>query len=230
MTEPVRYERGDVVQHALRPEWGNGTVANVTSITHEGVRAQRLDIRFSNKGQVTVNTAVAKLTCKEKAPAQIEPQPKQKSNGNNDMSRTQSTPSFSPTQSGQGWLGSIAANKKEEKQEHELWSLPDEMTDPFMSISKRLEATLESFKYTKDPRGVMDWAVLQTGLDDPMSKYTRHELEMGFDRFGVERERHLKSLIRQLKAKGEMDVVKEIRRWLVIPTAVSALDKTMNQL
>ena len=174
----------------------------------------------------TVNTAVAELTATGKQHVPVPPTEEETPI----MSRTQSPTSFAPQKSsGQGWLGQLGDRTKNQH-ENELWQLPEHLTDPFTGLGKRLEATLETYQYSTNPRSILDWACAQTGLDDPMSKYTRHELELGFERFSVERERHLKNLIRQLKAKGELETAKEIRRWLKIPAAVSALDKAMNQM
>jgi hypothetical protein len=220
------YQRGDVVRHASRPEWGDGVVDRVTTITHEGRSVQRLVIRFANRGRVTVNTAVAPLVAKGLSQKSFDT----KDDETSTMSRTQTRPSFDSTTSSNqgGWLGSLASRATD--QDNELWRLGDAMTDPFASLIKRLEDTLETFKYTTEPRSLMDWACEQTGLSDPMSKYTRHELELGFERFTVERERHLRNLLKQLKARNELEEAKEVRRWLKLPGAVSALDKAMNQL
>ncbi len=224
--ERTGYQQGDVVEHSRRPEWGEGSVVSATAITHEGKAAQRLVIRFRHKGKVTVNTAVAELTTIEKRRDPDEDKELTPPTKN----RSQNTSQFKSTAtSGDGWLGQISQRNKNEF-ENELWQLPEPLTDPFLPITTRLKATLETFQYTTNPRSLLDWACSQTGLDDPMSKYTRHELELGYERFGVERERHLKNLIKQLKAKGTLEEAKEVRRWLKIPAAVSALDKAMNQL
>ena len=138
------------------------------------------------------------------------------------MSRTSSA-TFAPAGS-QGWLDSLT----ESNPQQELWRLPDAMTDPFSNSAKRLEATLDSYRFTTEPRSLMDWAVTQTGLGDPMTKFTRHELEQGFERFAHNRDQHLKKLVKQMRAGGEGAAIHNIRRYLKVPAAVSALDKAGN--
>lgn len=195
-----------MVIHTRQPQWGDGVVDQATTITHEGQPAQRLVVRFANHGRVTINTAMAPLAPKGTDAV---------------MSRTQ-TPVYSSTTTGQGWLGSLSDG---EKHGDELTQLPEALTDPFVAMSKRLEATLDSYRFTNDPHGLLEWAVAQTGLADPMSRYTRHELEQGYERFTYNRDQHLRKLVKQLKSKGQADVIHEIRRFLKIPSAVSALDK-----
>ena len=43
--------------------------------------------------------------------------------------------------------------------------------------------------------GLNDWAVMQTGLDDPLARFNRHELEEHFKRWSHEREQHLRRLL-----------------------------------
>jgi hypothetical protein len=182
MAEGQRLERGDKVVHPARPEWGVGTVHKALAITHQGATAQRLTVEFANKGRVVINTAIAQLTPKGTCVS---------------MSSLETSTSSSPG----GWLGALEKSKGQSNGK-ELWSLPDAMTDPFTSLTQRLEATLESFRFSTEPRSLIDWAVVQTGLDDPLSQYTRHDLEHAFPRFERDRSQHLKSLIETMKRKG----------------------------
>ena len=122
-----------------------------------------------------------------------------------------------------GWL---AALDKSSANSHELWDLPDQLTDPFASLGDRLKATLQTYKYSTEPRALMDWAVRQTGLNDPLSKYTRHELEQAFPRFARDRDHHLRDLVKQLKRKDDFATLKDCGRGL-FPAAQSALDKAI---
>ena len=68
----------------------------------------------------------------------------------------------------------------------------------------------------------MDWAVAQTGLDDPLSRFTRHELEQHFDRWAYEREQHLSKLLQE--ARLEPATVNNALK-NALPSAQSAVRK-----
>ncbi len=202
----MTFERGDVVTHPSRPEWGQGVVRQAASLQHQGQFAQRLTIDFANKGRVVINTAVAPLAPKGK--------------GTDHSMTTANT-----TSSGKGWLDRL--EKANSGSKHELWDLPHDMTDPFASLGQRLTATLNSFRFSTEARALIDWAVAQTGLDDPLSKYTRHELEQAFPRFARDRNNHLHDLVRQLKRRNERRLLDQIRSKTRVPAARAALDKAI---
>ena len=191
MWKSTQFERGDVVVHTRRPEWGEGVVDQAAVVNYEGRQAQRLIVRFANHGRVTVNTAVAVLQLK-------------------DLERTMAstnTSAFQTPQARQGWLDSLDNHKKSDHQE--LWSLPEPMTDPFASLADRLKATLDSYRFSQEARSLIDWAVAQSGLNDPLSEYSRHELEQAFVRFARDRDRHLVELVRVIKKKGRHELLSQ---------------------
>ncbi|WP_432799255.1 DUF3553 domain-containing protein [Poriferisphaera sp. WC338] len=204
-----QYQRGDKLFHLKRPEWGQGVVAQATTITHEGNLAQRLSIDFPNKGRVVINTAVAPLATQ----------------GNfTDMNTT----GLQEKKSG-GWLGALekAAGVSTAK---ELWDLPEKLSDPFLSNMERLVATLETFRFSTEPRSLIDWAIVQTSLNDPLSKYTRHELEQAFPRFERDRNLHLKTIVIQLKREGQLPAVKSLAAKIKHPAAKEAMEKVFRAL
>lgn len=208
MSEQLRFQNGDLVYHPRRPEWGQGVVRDASPIQHEGVHAQRLAVDFSNKGRVVINTAVAPLTTRG-------------SHSNMSMSHT-----MTKSHAGQGWLSELE-QATGNGAKHELWSLPDGMTDPFASLTKRLEATLESYRFDTSARSLIDWAVVQTRLDDPLSKYTRHELEQAFPRFARDRDQHLGQLVKQIKRSGGQAQLEQMLSSTKLPAARNALSKAM---
>lgn len=208
MDSQTQFARGDKVIHPRRPEWGDGQVLSAMTINHEGKAGQRLTVRFANQGQVTINTAIVPLVHKET------------------VSTMSSTSSYS--HSGQGWLDTLSRDANG----HELFKLPEELTDPFATLEKRFEATLRSIKMIsdgRDPRALLDWAVVQTGLNDPLSKYSRPELEQAFPRFARDREHHLVSLIKQFKAKGQMATVQNAQRIATSPAVKAALQRAISR-
>ncbi len=201
MNRISRYQQGDVVTHPKRPEWGQGVVKHSQAIVHEGAAAQRLSVEFANRGRVVINTAVAPLAPKGK----------------------KKTMSSSITSSG-GWLDQLEQGNKNT---HELWELPEALTDVFTSDLQRLLATLETYKFTTEPRPLIDWAVGQTGMDDPLSKYTRHDLEQAFARFARDRDLHLKEMVRQLKRNGKQQVLVQARNKTKVLAGQAAIDRAM---
>ena len=196
-----RYRAGDEVVHPSRPEWGTGIIRRTDTIVSADGGAQRLTVDFPNRGRVIINTAIATLIPKE------------------------GTASMSTHTSG-GWLGTLEQASKNSPT-HELWDLPDAMTDPFTSMAQRLSATLDSFRFSTAPRSLIEWACAQTGLQDPLSKYTRQQLEQHFSRFARDRDLHLKQLVQQLKRNGEQQALRQARRTIRYPEAQSVLDKAL---
>jgi len=127
--------------------------------------------------------------------------------------------------SSRGWLGALADSNG--NTEHELTALPETMTDPFGSIASRLVATLDSYRFSTEARCLLDWAVAQTGLDDPLTKYTRHELEEAFPRFTRQRDRHLQDLVRQIKTQGKIEVLNDVMAKTHHAAASQALQDAM---
>ncbi|MFG0251275.1 MAG: hypothetical protein ACF8NJ_00200 [Phycisphaerales bacterium JB038] len=86
-----------------------------------------------------------------------------------------------------------------QKMEQRLMSLPMETRDPFSTLEQRLQATIELCRYDKSPRLLLEWAIAQTGVEDPLSVYNRQELETIFMRWARERDTHLAKLLRELR-------------------------------
>lgn len=87
--------------------------------------------------------------------------------------------------------------------------LPDSVTDPFLSLRKRAQAAVSLYKFGESPAGLLDWAAVQTGLKDPMSKFNRHQLEDFFVRFKIVLDAHLKKLLKDVR-KQEPALINEL--------------------
>ncbi len=129
------------------------------------------------------------------------------------------------TSSTGGWLASL--EKASSGQRHELWDLPTELKDPFANLVSRLQATLKAYRFSTEARSLIEWAMIQTGLDDPLSKYTRSDMEQAFPRFARNRDQHLKELVRQMKRRGQHAELKQVVNQTQMPAARSALDKAV---
>lgn len=219
MNQSNQWSRGDVVIHARRPEWGEGVIEQASPTVHEGQAVQRLVVTFSNHGRITINTGIAPLVRKDSLAT---------------MSTTSPSPRFpaGPNPStdknelpdpNKGWLAKIGQVKTGD----EIYRLPDAMTDPFLSITKRLQATLDSYRFSTEPRALIDWAIAQTGLRDPLSKHSRPELEQAFPRYARDREIHLLDLVRTLKRQNRSDLLQECLRQTANAAARNALQKAI---
>ncbi len=187
MSQP-KFEFGDRVRHARRPEWGIGSIVKTEELTLNGRAAQRVAVRFPNAGLKTISTAHAELqlvTGEGDAPAE----------GSNDH-----VVATWAKMTDSDWLGKVAQRKVEEA----MVGLAPEVRDPFNSLRKRLEGCLDLYRFERSGRGVIDWAVAQSGLSDPLSRFTRHELEAMFDQWATHREEHLGRLLENARDGPEL--------------------------
>ncbi|MHC4447347.1 MAG: DUF3553 domain-containing protein [Planctomycetota bacterium] len=180
-----KFEYGDRVRHTRRPEWGIGSIVKTEEVTLNGRRTQRVSVRFPNAGLKTISTAHAEL---------------QLVNSNNgpesDGADTHPLGGWDKMKESD-WLGEVAQRKVEEA----MTSLSPEVRDPFKSLPQRLEACLDLFRFERTGRSVIDWAIAQSGLADPLTRFTRHELEVLFDQWAAQRDEHLSRLLQEVKAE-----------------------------
>jgi len=196
MRNPPSFKVGDKVAHPKKPEWGTGVVMQAQPATLNGIQAQRLRVDFANKRNTTINTAIAPLVSGEAMNQSYTP-PK---GFGQDMKM-----STDASKLGAGWLDQLEGNNGGKG---ELWDLPDACNDAFASDEQQLDATLDTFKFSTDPGPLFQWAVVQTGMDDPLSKHTRVELEQAFPRFTRDRDNRLFELVRQMKRNGEIETLR----------------------
>jgi hypothetical protein len=167
------WSKGDSVVHAGRPEWGVGHVLSAETYMHEGKPCQRLSIRFERAGTKTISTAFADLRPASEIP------------------RLPELKEEEPDPLAQAAFGASV--------EQMMTSLPERATDPFTSLKSRLTATLDLYRFTESGGTLLDWAAIQTGLKDPLSRFNRHELEQWFAKFKIELDNHLRKLVRDIR-------------------------------
>ena len=186
---------GDRVKLASKPEWGIGVVSRAEPTRVKGELAWTVTVRFPNAGIKTLNTAGAVL---ERVEATTEEGGGEAAQAFADADRVGDDDLLGP-----------AAQKRVEAL---MLELPEPCTDPFRSIASRIESTLELYRFDTSGRGLVDWAVAQTGLDDPLSRFNRHELEQHFTKWAGERDRHLARMVFEAKQKNESvgDVLKRV--------------------
>ena len=177
----TKYEFGDRVRHLRRPEWGVGSVVKIESTRLNGRPTQSLSVRFPSVGIKVLNTAEAELELVSgehtKALADAEAHPIVQ------WGKLDET----------DWLAPMARRKIQEA----MISLPLVVRDPFNSLRRRLALTLDLYRFERSSRALMDWAVAQTGLDDPLTQFSRHELEELFERWAAQRDAHLRRLVQE---------------------------------
>ena len=83
--------------------------------------------------------------------------------------------------------------------------------DPFLSLEKRLINTLNLYKYAPEGASLLDWAAAQSGLADPLVRFNRHELELLFRRFEINRDDHLRKLAQELKRADAEALARVVR-------------------
>jgi Protein of unknown function (DUF3553) len=189
MTQTRTWSVGDKVVHAGRPEWGTGTVTAAEKASNAGQSCQMLTIRFDRAGQKKISTGFATLVPADQAPA-LPPE-------------STASPGEAPTRNGSRFR--IHDDAKAVSLEDRLSGaadirermsrLPDNATDPFATVFTRLKNTLLLYRFSTQGASLLDWAAIQSGLADPMSRFNRHELEQFFEGFCVARDAHLRKTL-----------------------------------
>lgn len=87
-----------------------------------------------------------------------------------------------------------------------LMKLAEAATDPFSTPVARLRGTLAQYRYTRDGSGLIAWATSQTGMTDPLTTFSRHELEDAFDLWRRQLDMHLVKVSREAKTVDPRDL------------------------
>ncbi len=181
---------GDQVRHPTRPEWGVGTVTKVEMVKVDGRPAQRLSVRFAGQGVKVLNTGYVDLSRAGSADSDGDGDAGSVAAGILGGAGLDDEPPAAAViraLTDDDWLAEVTRRKVAEA----MRELPESARDPFASPRQRIERTLALYRFDRSGHGIVDWAVAQTGLDDPLSRFNRHELERFFDRWAAERDGHL---------------------------------------
>lgn len=181
----MKHKKGDQVRHAERPEWGIGEVTKVEILTRDGRPDRRVWIKFPSVGTKTLLASAANLEV-------ITDDLPQQSDHNDTFADRQADHET-------GWLGEIAKNQPEDA----MVSMPPGATDPFVPIRNRLQFIIKLYRFEATGGKLIDWAVAQTGMDDPLARFNRHELEQFFERWMWERDRLLVRTLDEARKNGE---------------------------
>ncbi len=198
--QTTSFKIGEKVRHSKRPEWGVGSIVKLEVITREGRADRRIWIHFPNVGEKTVLASMAELEHVEERDPHGAP-----------------TLADAHARSEGGWLGAIDRKKPNDL----MTQLPDAATDPFIPLRRRLQNTLALYRFDGGSK-LIDWAVAQSGLNDPMGQFTRHDLEAFFQRWRFALDAHLGKLLQE--ARREPGVLEEASRGAP-PAATAAIRK-----
>jgi hypothetical protein len=184
----IAFKMGDKVRSSKRPEWGVGSIMKLEAITFQGKTDQRIFVRFAAVGMKTLLASAADLI-----PA----------DGSEDdvltaIHRPTTLSDVEKSKEG-GWLGSIERRGPEAV----MTSLPPAATDPFLSLRKRLENTVALYRFDGTPGRLIEWAVAQSGVDDPMTRFNRNQIEQFFQRWKFALDAHLITLLGEARRDPE---------------------------
>jgi Protein of unknown function (DUF3553) len=166
---------GDRVLHAERPEWGVGEIRSAKSTGHNGSASQMLTIRFDRAGIKTLASPPARFRrASDELVAALNAEAPE----------------------GEPGPGSAADPAEIDKR---FITLPESATDPFKSRRARLESSFTLYRFSAHGASLLDWAAMQTGLKDPLSRFSRHDLERQHGRFMNVLDQHVKKLAFDVK-------------------------------
>jgi len=168
-----RFQFGDRIIHAGKPEWGVGQVLAAEDVALDGAPGQRLKVRFDREGLKTMATQLADLR-----PAEAQ----------TTMERAEA-----------GVVPGLDPGASEKAVREVMTAIPEAARDPFASMTTRIAETFALYRFEPTGASLIDWAAAQSGLTDPLSRFNRHELEEFFRRYAANRDVHLKSLLAEAR-------------------------------
>lgn len=185
-------EFGDKVTHPKFPEWGSGAVIKVENAAVNGEMTKRVTVRFAHAGlkkfvgdaiplDVMLDEHAMPGDREGKRPAIAEVE---------DLER------------------SGLSQAVEQKLEEIMFNIPLACRDPFNTLDHRLRRTFALYKYDLSGKGLMEWAMAQTGMDDPLTRFNRTELEGYFKQYSFLVKQHLAKLLRELQ--GDKVTLKQL--------------------
>ena len=179
---------GDRVVHATFREWGTGTVIKVENAVIKGEPATRVTVRFKNVGLKTFIGDT--LPLEVMTDDHIMP-------GEGNRIRPAIAEVEDLEKSG-------LTQAVEQKLLDIMLAIPVACRDPFNTIEHRLRRTLDLYKFDLSGRGLMEWAISQTGMDDPLTRFNRTELEAYFKQFAHDRDQHLSKLLQEVRGDSNI--------------------------
>lgn len=191
------FKPDDKVRHAKQPGWGVGVVLTAQRISHDGEPCQRLTVRFDQAGKKTVSTAFADLRKLTPSSADETPSPQKKTTSTRSGKPAPAARPVPPTP--QPPIAT-AEQPSPEVLARQIITIPADLADPFRPLAERLASTAEAYRFDPATRDLLDWATIQTGLHDPLSVFSRHDLEQHYQTYRIHLDRHLRSLLDECRS------------------------------
>ena len=218
MSDALVFQTGDTVALGTRPEWGSGKVRETQAITHDGSAAQRIRVDFKNAGSKWLNTGVAQIEKRAAAKAKTQntsprntPQevPVLRVSGDAALNRAEAAATGGENLPQEGWLDQL---EEDNPYLDKLKNLSPDLDDILLDPIERLRRTVDAYKYSQASGPLFTWACAQTGLDDPLSVFSRVDLEEAFFSYSRKRDDHLFALVRQLRREENLEPAREIMK------------------
>ena len=179
---PAIFSLGDRVRHPAKPEWGIGQVLSAQAVRDNGAASQRLQIRFDRAGLKTIATAFVQLRpVGDESDASA-------SAGHAASDMPAAAREVDPFKTAS--VNDVA---------RVMAAIPEDAVDPFATPLQRYRATLDLYRFTNAGASLLVWAAAQSGMPDPLSRFSRHELEEHFQRFAFARDQHLAKTDREAR-------------------------------
>lgn len=195
------FSKGDRVVHLDKPEWGGGLITKTQYMSREGTQVQFVTVRFDHAGLKSLSAAHARLSLEAeylRADFATPGKPARPAESGPQAGRRGSGGSLTPAEQA---AGSVATGDLAER----LLQLPEETCDPFLQLDKRIDATLRLYRFDGSARSLIDWGIVQSGFADPLAHFSRHELELLFDKWQRGRDQHLADLLEKLRRDDPLE-------------------------
>lgn len=220
---------GDRVVHTGCPEWGAGVITHAAKTVQDGKPCQTLTIRFDRAGVKKISTAFATLVPAETATRLVEYaqsggaddiKQHNRLNGNGSGGSMPGNANVTVTKDDE-FLAKLRGVPVESDMRARMAKIPDDASNPFADALARFKFTLNLYRFAPTGGSLLDWAVMQSGLSDPLSRFNRHELEKFFEAFAVARDNHLKKVAFEAKKQDPVQTSMIARQ--ALPAAQQAL-------
>jgi len=118
-----------------------------------------------------------------------------------------------------GWLEGVGRTALDDR----LRALPESVIDVLGSPRTRLAAVMPLYEISEESESLLSWARRQTGVGDPLSRWSRDELLAALRDFNVERDAHLRNLAAVIKLKEGPQALRDLLTEMPGPIAEAAL-------
>mgnify|MGYP000229958761 CR=1 FL=1 len=106
-----------------------------------------------------------------------------------------------------GWLDTLAGRTVDDR----LKRVPESLLRVLGTPRQKLDALLPLYEYDEEPKTLARWARTQTGVGDPLSKWSRDELTVAWAAFCADRDAALRAAAAMLRQAAGPE---SLREWL----------------